>query len=259
MRLTRLLILPALAALLVLAVPPAPATAAGPPAPTACPCWDAGGPFYTPAAWCRQVAGTEYAYTYGHLAMAVDLGFRSYCRNNAQVLWTTPDEHESCIHSLALTCAEIFAVAYIDRNNDDRFNRGDGLIAKLVDANGDGIANGGDVLVADEYPLVAGADAPTGRFRNKTKHCSLVDENDVRISCEPAGEGFLWSKGDEVDQFADFSGSFGATPIFLLDVPGTGEDVAEVTAASELDPDPPTSSDAPSTDDDNFIDVYVRP
>ncbi len=56
----------------------------------------------------------------------------------------------------------VFAIAYVDADpaDGDGFKDGvDVLIAKLVDANNDNVANAGDVIITDSYPLNSGATA----------------------------------------------------------------------------------------------------
>jgi len=75
------------------------------------------------------------------------------------------------------TAADPFVIAYADLNDNDVFDAGDVLIAKLVDADGSGQPSVGDLVVLDRYPttLSPTSAADFAEWKDKQHRVTALD------------------------------------------------------------------------------------
>lgn len=156
----------------------------------------------------------------------------------------------------------IFAVVYIDRDTGDGdYKPGfDDLIAQLVDGNGDGILNAGDLVETDVYPLDLDATA-TGSFTvNQHTVTSVVFTSNTNCNVESSNGLFSWA------EFTDFEGyreRNNENPAFSQFDDGISGSAIDIVSADPFFPSPsgPTAfvdSKVPRLGDDPFVDVDLN-
>lgn len=114
---------------------------------------------------------------------------------------------------------KVFAVAYVDRNpGDGGYQEGtDVLIAKLVDANRDGVISVGDEVIRDRYPLDFDA-AALGVFGGSSSPVEFVwtaSSTDVLVGT--GGTNAVWFHNDQNLEYYFEETADEVTDLFLRD------------------------------------------
>ena len=227
----------------------------------ACPCWGPGGPFQV-SGFCAAPGPNRYAWSSEGpvFVQHVAIGPYSFCRVNAFYAWTTPAQHAACAHGLQLACSPIFAVAYTDRNGNEGFDPADDLIAKLVDANGSGAVDAGDVTVADVFPLALGSGGPeTGSFGVKAVECADAAATANGPVCRSSLNTFIqWISNIAGEAFQEQTPDGLAVAFQDIFLPNGLDQVETDSLTTALEPDPADHFvQTTQGGDQDFLDVDV--
>lgn len=156
-----------------------------------------------------------------------------------------------------------FAVAYTDVVDDGAGYDPDVdvLISKLVDANGSGAPDAGDMVITDQYPLDVDATA-FGRFTvNEHVVATVTSGSDRCIASAANGDQFTWADFFQGESYGEArlsaTGASLSTTNILDALPGQSDlvAVADTPVLSPSQPDTIALSTRASTGDSAFFDV----
>ncbi len=151
------------------------------------------------------------------------------------------------------------AVAYSDMNRNQRFDKGDVMIAKLADVNGDGVVSIGDFVVMGRYPTTLTPTSAADFEKWGVKWHVVTSVYDVEtdtIRLQSTGGGHNWYRTgtSKYDEYVEFGPGFESS---IGDRTSDSNDYVDAEIGSPGKPARAISIVAPGTGDDYHIDVEM--
>jgi hypothetical protein len=154
-------------------------------------------------------------------------------------------------------------IAYSDVNNNQVFDAGDVMIAKIVDTDKSGTINPGDTIKMGQYPTSPAAVTPAGvrgafePWRVTAHTVAAVDLTNVNLVSVTTPTGWVhdwWrAPGAPNDQYVEYKGADKSDIFDDFDAGNT--DYVDTNPASASQPASEIYLQGPGKGDDSFLDV----